>query len=351
MIVIIPSRREINLSYLMPLIDYGARFIIIDDTEGTITLNHPQFRVFNWNDKKRIAGDWLQAFPGGNGACMSFGFYVAWRESGDDEIILTLGDDCRIDEPDFPVRVEAALTAGERPRLSSQAWFVNTLDMIEDLPPCLFTRGFPYDARPGYAPVKLDGVCTEPPSFNLGLWRNVLDINAVDKLGGLNFAYPNLKLKHQSVALPPRVLASISSGNMQFRRRLIPAVYQLPMNFAVTAEWVIDRFGDIWGGFVLKLLMDKAGDTLTIGEPLVFHVLPGYVTQNIVKEHICNLVNREFIDLLSDSMDAVRTGPYSDMIDQLRDAFSSRLHNCSPLLRPYILHLCGAWRAWTSALR
>ena len=38
MIVVIPSNREITLSYLTPLIDDGAQFIIVDDTPGTIPL-------------------------------------------------------------------------------------------------------------------------------------------------------------------------------------------------------------------------------------------------------------------------------------------------------------------------
>ena len=48
--------------------------------------------------------------------------------------------------------------------------------------------------------------------------------------------------------------------NMHFRREVLPATYQLPMHVPVLPDEVIDRYGDIWGGFVLKMLIDIKGD-------------------------------------------------------------------------------------------
>ena len=81
MIVVIPSNRSVDLSYLGPLIDSGARFVIIDDSEGTIAIDHPQFRVLNWNDRRRILGDLDRHLPRRNGVCRTIGFIIAWRES------------------------------------------------------------------------------------------------------------------------------------------------------------------------------------------------------------------------------------------------------------------------------
>ena len=47
MLVVIPSNREIKLEYFTPLIDSGARFIIVDDSEGSIHINHPNFKTFS----------------------------------------------------------------------------------------------------------------------------------------------------------------------------------------------------------------------------------------------------------------------------------------------------------------
>jgi hypothetical protein len=88
--------------------------------------------------------------------------------------------------------------------------------------------------------------------------------------------------------------------NMQFRREVLPAVYQLPMHVPVLPHWVIDRYGDIWGGFILKTLMDIRGDTMVVGEPMIHHLKEGNFRRNIWQEHVCHLVNDEFIALLGE---------------------------------------------------
>ena len=50
MIGVIPSCRHIDLNNLSPLIDAGARFIVVDDTPGSIRIDHPSFTVLNWNE-------------------------------------------------------------------------------------------------------------------------------------------------------------------------------------------------------------------------------------------------------------------------------------------------------------
>jgi hypothetical protein len=80
MIVVIPSNRAINLRFLSPLIEYGARFIVVDDSPGKIQLEHLSFTVYNWNHRKQILGVRDEFFPRKNGACRDFGFYMAWRE-------------------------------------------------------------------------------------------------------------------------------------------------------------------------------------------------------------------------------------------------------------------------------
>jgi hypothetical protein len=101
MIVVIPSNRSINLDYLRPLIDSGARFVVVDDSPGSIRIDHPQFRVFNWGDRERLLGDRQLAIPRRNGACRDLGFVVAWKEADDDEIVVALDDDCVVQERDF----------------------------------------------------------------------------------------------------------------------------------------------------------------------------------------------------------------------------------------------------------
>src|SRR6185436_8367950 len=109
MIVVIPCSRSIRLDYLTPLIEAGARFIVVDDSEGSIKIDHPQFEVYTWSDQRRMLGHLEKAIPRRNGACRDFGFYVAWATSSDDEIIVALDDDCSVEHTDFAERVEVIL--------------------------------------------------------------------------------------------------------------------------------------------------------------------------------------------------------------------------------------------------
>lgn len=110
MIVVIPSNRTVNLDYLAPLIERGARFVVVDDSEGTIRIDHPQFEVYNWGDRRRMLGALDAGFPKRNGASGDFGFYVAWENSDPGEIIVALDDDCVVYHQDFYDRVDAALS-------------------------------------------------------------------------------------------------------------------------------------------------------------------------------------------------------------------------------------------------
>ena len=114
---------------------------------------------------------------------------------------------------------------------------------------------------------------------------------AIDKIRGPEYIHPEAELKHPSVIVESSMLISVCSMNMQFRRELIPVVYQFPMHVEVMPGWVIDRYGDIWGGFVLKTLMDLKGDAMAVGEPMIRHLKEGDYLRNIWQEHICHLVN------------------------------------------------------------
>jgi hypothetical protein len=96
------------------LIHEGGRFIIIDDSPGALRLEHPSFRVYHWGDRKRIMGKYEPAIPRGNGACRDLGFYLAWKESDKDEIIVALDDDCMVLQDDFPGKVVTLLSETER---------------------------------------------------------------------------------------------------------------------------------------------------------------------------------------------------------------------------------------------
>ena len=350
MIVIIPSNREIHLTYLTPLIESGARFIIVDDSPGTIAIDHPGFKVFNWGDRKKILGPLDDYFPRRNGACRNFGFLMAWREAEDEEVIIALDDDCRIDSSSYAQDVANALDKKERPVFRGAGVHFNVLDLYKNIHSPLFPRGFPYSARPNYIPWIADGSMNVRAEFNLGLWTDAFDINAIDKIQASKWRYPEAELQFESVIVPKNALVSVCSMNMQFRRRMIAAVYQLPMHIEAMPGWVIDRYGDIWGGFILKMLMDRKGEVMTAGGPMIAHLKAGDQQRNSWQEHICHLVNDEFIDLIGTSVEAIDPDSYSMMMSCLAEEMASRADSCSPLLTGYIRYVAVSMKAWLKAL-
>jgi len=175
----------------------------------------------------------------------TFGFWLAWQESDPGEAIVALDDDCRVADPDFAARVEAALSPAPRPIATCSSEHLNILDLYRGNggdEPRLFPRGFPYSARLGADGAHFHGESASAPAFSLGLWRGVFDINAVDKVRSPRWTYPEAELRVPSVVVPPGRLVSVCSMNMHFRRELIPAVFQLPMHIEVIRNGVIDRY-------------------------------------------------------------------------------------------------------------
>ena len=351
MIVVIPSNRSIDLSYLGPLIDSNARFIVVDDGEGSISVDHPSFSVYTWKDRRKMLGPLDRFFPRNNGACRSFGFYRAWHDSDPGEIIVALDDDCRVRSGDFAEQVARSLSDEARPEATTVGEHLNILDLYESNDGSLFPRGFPYSARVNYSGATVSGNARRNVVFSLGLWTGIYDINAVDKIGGNKYEFPDAKLQHRSVLVAAGKLVSVCSMNMQFRREVLPAAYQLPMHVPVIKDGVIDRYGDIWGGFILKTLIDIRGDGLAVGEPMIEHLKEGHFVRNIWQENLAHQVNDEFVRLLADAKPAIVSGRYLDMMEQLTSALRQRAGRCSPVLSRYTDHLMPALDAWTTALR
>jgi hypothetical protein len=203
--------------------------MIVDDTEGTIQLRHPGFIVVNWADRRKMLGPLDTAIPRRNGASRDLGFLLAWRESDDDEIIVALDDDCLVEDTSFPLEVQKVFDEGVSYVACGGRDFFNILDLYNDVDSKrVFPRG-----------------------------------NAVDKLWLPSWEVDDSSLAVPNVVIPPGALGCLCSMNMHFRRAVIPAIYQLPMHVEVMPNGVIDRYGDIWGGFILQTLAACRGDSVS----------------------------------------------------------------------------------------
>ncbi|RMF84220.1 MAG: hypothetical protein D6736_19740 [Nitrospinota bacterium] len=318
--VVIPSIRTINLAYLAAIPE-EVKILVVDDSNGTIRPNRVNMEVYTYVDYKEFLGSEETLIPRKTDTCRSFGFYMAWRQGY--RYIVTLDDDC-MTHPGFLAAHGAVLgKICSLPAVSSTPWY-NTLDNLvleQDGSPLKrwYARGYPYCYRleppppPTVSPVQGRVVC------NMGMWLQVPDINGIDKIAG--DVPQSVDLKEERLAIAPGTSFSLCIMNVAFLAEIVPAFYQLPMN-APVCNARLDRFGDIWSGYILKKLADIRGDLLTIGAPVVTHTKMGNTVREMQGEHFGHLLESHFYPLVDEAVEEVSPGSYQEMYHQFARSFA-----------------------------
>jgi hypothetical protein len=207
--------------------------------------------------------------PEASHAQTSFGLLYAWDRGF--EYGLFLDDDTR-PHPEFDFfGGHLANLAHEGPvevRSSDEQW-VNVLDGVADLYP----RGYPYGAMDETTERRTERV--GDVAVSQGLWTAVPDLDAVRILmdGDLRGQATTLLERGDYGPDPDFVTApgnylTVCSMNLAFRREVIPAFYQLPMD---DNPWDVGRFDDIWSGVFLKRACDVLDRAVLSGTPLCVH--------------------------------------------------------------------------------
>lgn len=136
----------------------------------------------------------------------------------------------------------------------------------------LYPRGYPYSAMDEERNVEKDKIEKEVVASQ-GLWTNIPDLDAVRILmdGDLKGQAQTLTSKEDFTAdfvAKEGQYLTVCSMNLAFKREVIPAFYQLPMD---ENEWDVGRFDDIWSGVFLKRAADILGKQIYNGFPLCEH--------------------------------------------------------------------------------
>lgn len=355
MIVVIPSARMINNRYIAPLIEEGVRIVVVDDSnDQSITADSENILVLGYDDRRRMLGRFEGCIPRKNGASRDLGFYFASIHADDGEVIVALDDDCEVESDYF---LKAAESIGEQEIRSVKTGnrFYNPLDLYAfGSETRIFPRGFPYEERDRATDYEYDGNVTGKVVFNLGLWRGVFDINAKDKLSIPQYSFSDTELRYPQVAVQEGALVSACSMNMIFSKELIPAIYQLPMNEETGDGEIVDRYGDIWGGYICKKLIDIKGDIFSVGEPLIMHHktdTTSVIQKNIEQEKYSHTVNLAFCDLLDSACEDITPSDYLTMYENLTENLSGLADHYPPSLSDYLKRTVGKMGSWTQALR
>ncbi|PSQ41332.1 alpha-1 4-glucan-protein synthase [Halobacteriales archaeon SW_5_68_122] len=222
-----------------------------------------------WFEARGLA-EYADLIPAASHAETSFGLLYLW--AGEFEYGFLIDDDTLPhEEYDFFGRHLRNLAfEGEMEAVASDENWVNVLYQNAD-EHGLYPRGYPYSAMDETVetePVEVDDIVASQ-----GLWTNVPDLDAVrilmdgDLEGQAQTRTSAADFDGDFVAARGNYL-TVCSMNLAFRREVVPAFYQLPMD---DNEWDVGRFDDIWSGVFLKRACDVLGKRIYNGAPLCEH--------------------------------------------------------------------------------
>ena len=74
--------------------------------------------------------------------------------------------------------------------------------------------------------------------------------------------------------------------------------------------------------------MDLRGDRMAAGGPMIRHLKEGSYQRNIWQEHICHLVNDEFLSIVDTARDEIKPSGYLTMTAHLAEIFDREREHC-----------------------
>ena len=197
-----------------------------------------------------------------------FGYLKALEEGC--EILIAVDDDNFPTEDDF---IGGHRRTGQKwsgPLVREPARFHNICEYLTlDPQRLVYPRGFPFQLRghvnqPEFIPASKNATI----GVTEGLWLDEPDVDATTwlngKIKGIRYNGPDLFVLDQDTWSP------VNTQNTSVVRELVPAFVFVTMACPVPGG-VLDRYGDIWGGYFLLALMQNTGYHAAFGRPLVHH--------------------------------------------------------------------------------
>lgn len=283
--------------------------IAVDDSDGKLRpAPRANVRFFDYTQQRKVMGQHYDAIPHKSAATRNFGHFLAFREGFD--VIVALDYDCR----PKPGWLEQHLD-GLRKVVNATALAGTWINSITA--EGFYARGFPYEYRNPSASAISETSASGEVKLNMGIWDNVLDLNGIDKLHKEPPYEPGLRAGGNRIALGN---IPVCGMNTAFRAELTPAYFFLP-DIWVNGSWQLSRHDDIWGGYVLKKLMDLRGDLFAFGAPVVEHTRQSKLERVVVIEQYMHLMSRGFYAVVDAAIQRLRPASYADMFANFTEEY------------------------------
>ncbi len=243
--------------------------------------------------------EYAHVVPAASHAETSFGLLYMWATESFEYGVFIDDDTLPHDDEDYFGRHMRNLAFdGTVERVRSDEQWVNVLYQNAD-DHGLYPRGYPYSAMDETVETDTVDVDGGVVVASQGLWTNVPDLDAVRIL-------MDGDLEGQ---------AQTRTTADAFRREVIPAFYQLPMD---DNEWEVGRFDDIWSGVFLKRACDVLGKRIYNGRPLCEHNKAARSTFDDLHNETAGLELNEHLWKLIDDAGA-DADDYADVFDAMAD--------------------------------
>ncbi|PSQ37764.1 alpha-1 4-glucan-protein synthase [Halobacteriales archaeon SW_10_66_29] len=301
------------------------------DEEGVAGAVYDGSRRSEWYEEQGIE-EYEHVVPAASHAETSFGLLYMWANPQFEYGVFIDDDTLPHDGTDFfGTHVQNLGFEGELRSVASDEQWVNVLYQAAD-DHGLYPRGYPYSAMDETVETDTVGIEQGEVVASQGLWTNVPDLDAVrilmdgDLEGQAQTRTTAADFGEDFVAARGNYL-TVCSMNLAFRREVIPAFYQLPMD---DNEWDVGRFDDIWSGVFLKRACDVLGKRIYNGDPLCEHNKAARSTFDDLHNEVAGLELNEHVWRLVDDAGAGAddyTAVYRAMADALLDADAQAYRN------------------------
>lgn len=330
--VVIPIPNDPDWSIFDELSE-DVPIVVVDDSDGQLSpAPRDNVRFFDYSAQRDYMGSNYPAIPHKSAATRNFGHVVAYREGFD--VIVALDYDCRTKAGWLEQHLAALGPVVDAPALRGE--WINTIEA-----PGFYARGFPYEYRNPGLTVTETTVSGEV-KVNMGVWDNVLDLNGIDKLQSEPPYDPGLRGDQNQVALGN---VPVCGMNTSFSADLTPAYFFLP-DLWVNGTWQLSRHDDIWGGYILKKLLDVRGDLFRFGRPVVEHTRQSRLERVVMLEHWMHLMSCRFYDVVDEAVGRVRSGSYQEMFASFTDEYrTAASRSAVPTHYRAVFEDLGEWMA------
>ncbi|QDX39422.1 alpha-1 4-glucan-protein synthase [Salarchaeum sp. JOR-1] len=298
-----------------------------------------------WFDDRGLS-EYADLIPAASHAQTSFGLLYLWDDPGFEYGVFI--DDDTLPHEDvnfFGTHMDNLHYEGDLRSVRSDEQWVNVLHEGDN---DLYPRGYPYAAMDESVSAETERVDSVVASQ--GLWTNVPDLDAVrilmdgDLQGQAQTRTTREDFGDDFVAASGQYL-TVCSMNLAFRREVVPAFYQLPMD---DNDWEVGRFDDIWSGVFLKRACDVLGTQIYNGDPLCEHNKAPRSTFDDLQNEVAGLELNEHVWEVADGVgeDAESyAGVFRAIADELAAGDWSEWNNGA------FLNECGeAMRSWLDCL-